>query len=345
MSVGWVQRWWRSLSGGSSAPAPISRTGVAHEGVKPSEVRPWMDLAALMAIQSLELRIQRMVQGLHRGLHRSVRRGYSAEFAEYRPYTPGDDLRHLDWGRMARTDRAFLRQYEDESDWTCLMVVDLSASMAFGTVGYSKADYARTLAGTLASFLHGQGDPVGLLRFAAGVGDLVPAGHAPRQLARWWSLLAADPSGSGTGLGAALEEARRIMRRPGLVVLVSDLLSAPEDWTEPLRLLRAARHEVVVFEVLDPQEIEFSFEGDTHFVGLEDSRRLDLDAARAREGYLARLQAHRESVAAVCARESALFWSVRTDGPLEPLLLETITTIKRRRQQSAGAGTAKGAGQ
>ena len=75
-----------------------------------------MDLAALMAIQSLELRIQRMVEGLHRGLHRSVRRGYSAEFAEYRPYTPGDDLRHLDWGRMARTDRAFLRQYEDESD-------------------------------------------------------------------------------------------------------------------------------------------------------------------------------------------------------------------------------------
>ena len=135
------------------------------------------------------------------------------------------------------------------------------------------------------------------------------------------------------------------MRRPGLVVLVSDLLSAPEDWTEPLRLLRAARHEVVVFEVLDPQEIEFSFEGDTHFVGLEDARRLDLDAARAREGYLARLQAHRESVAGVCARESALFWSARTDGPLEPLLLETITTLKRRRQQSAGAGRARGAGQ
>ncbi len=341
MSKGWVQRWWNKVS----ARSGDARSGLPHTGTlagtKSQEVRPWMDLQALMLIRSLELRVQRMVQGLHRGLHRSVRRGHSAEFAEYRPYSPGDDLRHMDWRRMARTDRPFLRKYEEESDWGCLVVADLSASMSFGTTGYSKADYARTLAGTLATFLHGQGDPVGLLRFAAGAGELVPVAHAPRQMARWWSLLAAEPSGS-TGLRVALEEARRILRRPGLVVLVSDLLVPSEDWAEALRLLRAARHEVVVFEVLDPQEIDFNFEGDTHFVGLEDARRLDLDAPRARLGYVNRMQVHREAVAASCARESVLFWSVRSDAPLEPLLREAITAIARRRQQSGGASASQG---
>jgi uncharacterized protein (DUF58 family) len=336
MSKGWVQRWWNKGSGRlGGSDSGFLNTGTPA-GAKPQEVRPWMDLQALMSIRSLELRVQRMVQGLHRGLHRSVRRGHSSEFAEYRPYTPGDDLRHMDWRRMARTDRPYLRKYEEESDRACLVVADLSASMAFGTIGYSKADYGRTLAGTLATFLHGQGDPVGLLRFAAGVGELVPVGHAPRQMARWWSLLAAEPSGSGTGLRVALEEARRILRRPGLVVLVSDLLVPSEQWAEALRFLRAAGHEVVVFEILDPQEIEFNFEGDTHFVGLEDARRLDLDAPRARQGYRDRMQAHREAVAVSCARESALFWSVRSDAPLEPLLREAITAIGRRRQNSGG---------
>ena len=342
MSKGWVQRWWNKISAGSGSVAPRFPSTGSPAGTKPDEVRPWMDLQSLMSIRSLELRVQRMVQGLHRGLHRSVRRGHSAEFAEYRPYTPGDDLRHMDWRRMARTDRPFLRKYEEESDWACLVVADLSASMAYGSIGYSKADYARTLAGTFATFLHGQGDPVGLLRFAAGAGELVPVGHAPRQMARWWSLLAAEPAGSGTGLRFALEEARRILRRPSLVVLVSDLLVPSEDWAEAFRMLRAARHEVVVFEVLDPQELEFNFEGDIHFMGLEDARCLDLDAPRARPGYLNRMQAHREAVAASCARESALFWSVRSDAPLEPPLREAITAVSRRRQQSAGSTSTQG---
>ena len=135
---GRIKRWWTRLasmtfgSRGSAGSGPVGFAGAPRRGDDESTPRPWLDLPTLMSIQSLELRVRRLVQGLQRGIHRSVRRGYSNEFSEYRPYVPGDDLRHMDWRRMARTDRPYLRQYEDESEWGCLVVMDLSASMAFG---------------------------------------------------------------------------------------------------------------------------------------------------------------------------------------------------------------------
>ncbi len=301
--------------------------------------QPWMDLQALMAIDSLELRVQRLVHGVRRGLHRSARRGYSAEFSEYRPYSPGDDLRHLDWRRLARTDRPFLRQYEDESEWGCLVILDLSGSMAFGSLPYTKADYARTLAGTLGVFLHNQGDPVGLLRLARNSGDVVPLGHSPKQISRWWALLAAEPDGMDASLGSAFSSIPVLLKRPGLVVVVSDFLGDPQKWSEPLRQLRAARHEVLFFEVLDPQELEFTFEGDMQFEDLENARKLDLNASKARDAYLQRIQSHRNRVAAECAEQSVLLIPAHTHTPLEPVLRQAISGIaKRRAQKSAGTG-------
>ena len=334
MSEGWFQRLFgpRTVS-----PADALRKGSWNAPGGPgAEIVPWMDVPTLMAIGSLELRVRRLVEGLSRGIHRSVRRGYSTEFTEYRPYTPGDDLRHMDWRRLARTDRPFVRQYEEESEWGCLVVMDLSASMGFGSLSHSKADYGRTLAGTLGTFLHGQGDPVGLLRFAHEVGDIVPVRRLARQLSRWWPLLAAPPAGDGTGLGKAMEGALRLLKRPGLVAVVSDLLTPPGSWAEPLRLLRAARHEVVVFEVLDPQELEFRYEGDTRFEHMESPLRLDLDAAQVRESYLQRLGAHREACAALCESEGVPLLSARTDLPLEPLLRSAFSEIARLRPHAGG---------
>ena len=333
MSEGWFQRLFGQ---GALAPADAPAKDSWSAPVAGAEVVPWMDVPTLMAIGSLELRVRRLVEGLTRGIHRSVRRGYSTEFTEYRPYTPGDDLRHMDWRRLARTDRPFVRQYEEESEWGCLVVMDLSASMGFGSLSHSKADYGRTLAGTLGTFLHGQGDPVGLLRFAAEPGDIVPVRRLSRQMSRWWPLLAAPPAGDGTGLGKALEGALRLLKRPGLVALVSDLLAPPGSWAEPLRLLRAARHEVVVFEVLDPQELEFQYEGDTRFEHMESPLRVDLDAAQAREAYLQKLGAHRESCAALCESEGIPLLSARTDLPLEPLLRSAFSEIARLRPHGGG---------
>ncbi len=332
------ERWFQRLFGPRAvSPADALRKGSwSAPGGPGAEIVPWMDVPTLMAIGSLELRVRRLVEGLSRGIHRSVRRGYSTEFTEYRPYTPGDDLRHMDWRRLARTDRPFVRQYEEESEWGCLVVMDLSASMGFGSLSHSKADYGRTLAGTLGTFLNGQGDPVGLLRFADELGDIVPVRRLARQLSRWWPLLAAPPAGDGTGLGKAMEGALRLLKRPGLVAVVSDLLTPPGSWAEPLRLLRAARHKVVVFEVLDPQELEFRYEGDTRFEHMESPLRLDLDASQVREAYLQRLSAHREACAALCESEGVPLLSARTDLPLEPLLRSAFSEIARLRPHAGG---------
>ena len=332
------ERWFQRLFGPRAvSPADALRKGSwSPPGGPGAEIVPWMDVPTLMAIGSLELRVRRLVEGLSRGIHRSVRRGYSTEFTEYRPYTPGDDLRHMDWRRLARTDRPFVRQYEEESEWGCLVVMDLSASMGFGSLSHSKADYGRTLAGTLGTFLNGQGDPVGLLRFADELGDIVPVRRLARQLSRWWPLLAAPPAGDGTGLGKAMEGALRLLKRPGLVAVVSDLLTPPGSWAEPLSLLRAARHEVVVFEVLDPQELEFRYEGDTRFEHMESPLRLDMDASQVREAYLQRLSAHREACAALCESEGVPLLSARTDLPLEPLLRSAFSEIARFRPHAGG---------
>ncbi len=352
MAGGWLRRIFGGgarSDGAQGVPGDVG-TGTAAarasagSGAGAPDARPWMDLAALMAIRSIELRVRRLVEGLNRGIHRSVRRGYSTEFTEYRPYTPGDDLRHMDWRRLARTDRPYVRQYEDESDWGCAFVADLSASMAYGSTGHTKGDYARTLVGTLAAFLHGQGDAVGLLRFARGNVGMVPARHTPRQLTRFWPLLEADASGAGSALGEALEGASLLLKRPGLVVVASDFLTAPASWSESLRALRAARHEVVCFEVLDPQELEFSFEGDTRFENLESPLAVELDAAGAREAYLEKLRVHREEVVALCARESVPLFEARTDAPLEPVLRAALSAVSRLRPQGGARRNGSGGG-
>lgn len=347
MMRGRIQGWWSHLArmtfrrGGSTGSVRPFSAGASAVVDDHATVKPWLDLPTLMSIQSLELRVRRLVQGIQRGIHRSVRRGYSNEFSEYRPYVPGDDLRHMDWRRMARTDRPYVRQYEDESEWGCLVVMDLSASMAFGSLPYSKADYGRTLAGTLGSFMHGQGDAVGLLRFADGAGDAVPVRHNQRQMSRWWPLLAAPPSGAGTGLGSPLEAAQHLIRRPGLVVVISDFLLNPDAWRESLAVLCASRHQVLLFEVLDPQEIEFTYQGDTRFEMLEGRHSVDVNAAQVRDAYLERLKSHRALVRSVAAAQGALLFEARTDMPLEPLLRGALASVANRRLGAFAGGASE----
>jgi len=219
--------------------------------------------------------------------------------------------------------------------------MDLSASMAFGSLEYNKADYGRTLAGTLGSFLHGQGDAVGLLRFASESGSLVPVSRGGSQMARWWSLLSAGPSGNGTSLGKALTEAQRAMRRPGLVVVVSDFLAHPDCWKEQLAILSAGRHQVALFEVLDPQEIEFSYHGDTRFEMLEGGSVVDVDALSVREGYLERMRMHREWVATLAASEGSILFEARTDRPFEPLLRNALQRLSKLRGRGLGSGVSR----
>jgi hypothetical protein len=151
-------------------------------------------------------------------------------------------------------------------------------------------------------------------------------------MSRWWSLLAAAPSGDKTNLGLALREAQRLMRRPGLVVVVSDFLTDPETWREELALLRAGRHQVALFEVLDPQEVEFAYDGEMHFEMLEGGKVIDVDATSARGKFLDRMGIHRERVRSLSAAEGAVLFEARTDLPLEPLLRGALENLSKRRR-------------
>lgn len=305
-----------------------------------------LDPAALMRLGTLELRARWVVEGFRHGLHRSPYHGFSVEFTEYRQYTPGDDPRFLDWRVFGRSDRYYLKKFEDETNLRCHLLVDRSRSMAFGSAGHPKAAYAATLAATLAHFLDGQGDAVGLLTFAGGVRDFLPARHRPGQLRRLTLLLEGDADGPDTDLVPPLEQVGQVVRKRGLVVLVSDLLAPVDRLERSLSMLTAAGHEVVVFQVLDPAEIDFSFTDAALFEDLESGRTVYIDPAVIRESYRERLAAHGRAVQETCERLGAAFHRVPTSRPLELALLEFIQdrerTGARLRPGRAGRGSPAG---
>jgi uncharacterized protein (DUF58 family) len=283
-----------------------------------------VDVAALMRIHSLELRARGLVEGLWRGLHRSPYHGFSVEFTEYRPYSPGDDVRFLDWRLYARSDRDYVKKYEDETNLRCHLLFDHSRSMSYGSRGWSKADYGATLAATLASFLFAQGDAVGLTTFAGQIDDHLPARNRPGHLRRLLAALERPAEGRATAVGRALEHAAELLRRRGMVVLLSDLLVPLQQCERPLASLRAAGHEVVVFQLLDPVERTLALDGPTLLRDLESDQLLHVDPNAARPGYQRALDAHLHELGALCARLGVDRHLFLTDRPLESALLEFL---------------------
>ncbi len=286
----------------------------------------FLDPAALMSIRNLELRARTVVEGFWHGLHRSPYHGFSVEFTEYRPYAPGDDPRYLDWKLVGRTDRYFIKKFEDETNLRCHLLVDNSRSMTFGSRGYTKSDYARTMAATLAYFLAHQGDATGLLTFDESIREYLPARHRPGHLRHLMLALDKPASGASTDLVAPLKRVAELVRTRGLVVLISDLLVPPETLEAPLALLTAARHEVVVFQVLDPAELSFDFSAASRFVDVETGRDLFLEPTLARAEYQRRLEAHLASVRGICQRLGISHVQISTAQPLELALFDFLKT-------------------
>lgn len=284
----------------------------------------FLDPAALMSIRNLELRARTVVEGFWHGLHRSPYHGFSVEFSEYRPYSPGDDPRYLDWKLVGRTDRYFIKKFEDETNLRCHLLVDNSRSMSYGSRGYTKSDYARTMAATLAYFLAHQGDATGLLTFDETLREYLPARHRPGHLRHLMLALDKPASGATTDLAAPLKRIAEIVRKRGLVVLISDLLAPPETIEAPLALLTAARHEVVVFQVLDPAELSFDFTAASRFVDVETGRDLFLEPTLARRDYQRRLDEHLASVRAICQRLGISHVQISTAQPLELALFDFL---------------------
>lgn len=291
----------------------------------------FMDPKVVMSIRSIELRAKVVVEGFRTGLNKSPRHGFSVEFSEYRQYAQGDDPRFLDWKLYARTDRSYIRLFEDETNLRCYLVSDFSRSMNFGTVGYTKHDYGRTIAASLAWLLNRQGDAVGLNLFDERVRLVIPARYRPGQLRRLMVALEEPTSGRETQPAAALEHAARRLNRRGFVVLISDLLAPVEDFEAGLKLLRGCGHDVIVFQVLDPVELDLNIDGPRLFKDLETGQQLYADPKNAAADFVSRINEHNNAVQQVCERLGAAFLRTTTDQPLELVLSGFLHARRTRR--------------
>jgi uncharacterized protein (DUF58 family) len=286
-----------------------------------------------MSIRNLELRARVVVEGFWNGLHRSPFHGFSVEFTEYRQYSLDDDPRYLDWRVFARSDRYFIKKFEDETNLRCYVLADRSRSMAYGSNGCTKADYAATLAATLSYFLYVQGDAVGLLTFDREIGEYLPARHRTGHLRQVMLALEKPALGRGTSLAVPLRRIVEIVRKRSLMVLISDFLAPLERLESDLLALSACGHEVIVFQVLDPAELRLSFQEPAMFEDAESGRTLFVDPRSARKEYQRKLEAHCESLRGACQRLGIACERLTSDRPLE---LALFAFLRQRSQRKRG---------
>jgi uncharacterized protein (DUF58 family) len=278
----WARQVRKALTGRDN---PQVVTEVLGEG---GEQR-YLDPHVLARFTLTPLIAKLVVEGFISGLHRSPFHGFSVEFADHREYVPGDDLKYLDWFLYARTDHYYIKRYEQETNLRCLIVLDRSSSMAFGTTGLTKWDYSCFLASCLAYMMLKQQDAVGLALVGERPGVLVPTRCRGAHLSQLMRVMIQNPPAGGTDLAGSLRAIIRNVKRRSLVVLISDLIDDPDQTLRSIRLISSHKHDVIVFHVQDPAELEFTFEGSTLFRDLETGEEMEVDPAAIREGYLAQL--------------------------------------------------------
>lgn len=289
-----------------------------------------IDPAALMRIRNLQLRAKHVVDGFYNGLHRSPYHGFSVEFSQYRPYTVGDDPRQLDWKLFARSDRYHIKQFEDETSRRCYLLVDQSRSMDYATLAYTKADYARTVAATLGYYLTLQRDSIGLLTFGDEILEFLPARHRPGHFRRFLGALERSSHGTRTDLQKPLEQIAAMVRRRGLVILISDLLAPIDSLKRHLSHLVGRGHEVLVLRILDPGEIVLSLSQPTMVRDLESGRDVYIDPQTAIDKYQRRFAEHEQQVGSACDSLGIVFSTLPTNRPVDKALFDLLSMTVRR---------------
>jgi uncharacterized protein (DUF58 family) len=264
---------------------------------KDRRTRSFLDAAALSRLAAVPLFARRPMQGTVSGRHPSPHRGSSVEFAEYRKYVPGDDLRRLDWRAYGRSDRFYVKEFEADTNLRCCLVLDTSGSMGFGPTGATKLDYARRIAGALGYLALQQGDAVGLSCVAGGLVRNIPPKRNPAHLIALFDLLEAAKPHGDTQLASVLHELAETIRQRALIVIISDLFVEPELLGSCFQHLRFRRHDVAVFHLLEAQEMEFNFRRPMRFLDMEGGTSIFADPTeiadryhRALNGYLTELR-------------------------------------------------------
>jgi uncharacterized protein (DUF58 family) len=267
-------------------------------------------------IARLDLRARHVVEGFLSGMHRSPYFGQSVEFLQHRPYAWGDDLRYVDWKVWAKQDRLFVKQFEEDTNLRLTLLVDVSASMRYGSGAMSKYEYASTIAVSLAYLVLRQQDAVGCLAFDEAARMTVPQRTKRNHLDSIIQALDVSEPANKTDLYQIIRSAAETFPRRGMMVLVSDLLVEREGLFRGLKLLRSRGHDAIVFHVLDDDELDFPFNGPTRFEGLEMPTHLKCNPRALREGYLAALAAYLDEVRLGCGRHNVDYALLRTSQPL-----------------------------
>lgn len=283
------------------------------------------DPKVLSKLKNLHLRARFVVDGVMVGIHPSRAKGLSSEFEEHRAYSPGDDVRHIDWKAYGKFDRYSIKEYRETTHLRAYILLDASASMSYASDGWSKFEYGSTLAASLAYLMLKQQDAVGLIPFSSRIEKTVPALAAPGHLfAILKELEDRTPEGE-TSSGAVLKELAGSLKRRGMILLISDLLDEPEEVVQGLKQLRAKGNDVLVFHLLDPEELEFPFEKPTLFIDLEENLKLLTDPKDVKAAYLKALQAMIDHYRQACASYRMDYILLNTSVGLDRALVRYLT--------------------
>ena len=284
----------------------------------------FLDPAVLAGIASLDLVAKTVVDGFVSGLHRSPDFGFSPEFAEYRAYTPGDDLRHVDWNVFARTERAYLKRYRGETNCQVNVLIDTSRSMKYGSRGMEKLEYARFLAASVCYLAHLQRDAAGLIVFDDEVRHFVTPSTRQGQLMRLLHGIDQIEAGTRTDYARPFEHLMTFLRRRGVIVVISDFWEPSENMIQALSPLRFRGNEVILFHVLDPEEIHPKLRQPVLFEDLETGQRMEVSPHYASHQYQQKMDTHREDLKSGAQGRGMDYFLTDTSKPLDSALREYL---------------------
>ena len=280
----------------------------------------FLDPSILAGIDNLELRARVAVEGFLSGLHRSPHRGFSVEFNDYRHYQRGDDLRHVDWKLYARSDKLYIKQYEDETNTRCMIALDTSASMTYTSGGMSKLDYGISVTSALAYFIMRQRDAVGLITFDDKLREFLPARCRQPHLMHLLRLLTQVSPGDQTDAARPLGDLAATLTKKSLVLLISDLLQGEEETIATLRNLRAMGHDVIVLHVMDDAELHFTFDESSEFIDSETREAFITTPASVRDAYLENVNTYLAECKKQCQRAGVDYCLLNTADPIDSAL-------------------------
>jgi uncharacterized protein (DUF58 family) len=288
--------------------------------VKEEDPRRFLHPATIARTSRLDLRARQVVEGFIAGMHRSPFFGHSVEFVQHRDYTPGDDIRHLDWKVWSKTDKFYVKQFEEETNLRAMVALDVSNSMHYGRGALNKYNYACTIAACLSYLLLRQQDAVGLVSFDEDIRQIVPARSQQTHIDALVKAMDVSRPRDKTDLEKILRRVAESTPNRGMIILVSDLLADREPLFRGLEMLKHRRHDVLVFHVLDDDELTFPFAGTTRFEGMEEVIHLLCDPRALRDGYIEALEEYLVEVRRGCARQGIDYALVRTGEYLDAVL-------------------------